>query len=91
MTDTAPGPWAPVAESPSTTSVQRAVAALAEGRMVVVTDDADREDEGDLVVAADAVTPAQLGFVVRHTTGIVCARVSPPLPASLDCWASTCA
>lgn len=76
MTDTAPGPHTPVAELPSTTSVQRAVAALAAGRMVVVTDDADREDEGDLVVAADAVTPAQLGFIVRHTTGIVCAPMA---------------
>ncbi|GAA4879664.1 bifunctional 3,4-dihydroxy-2-butanone-4-phosphate synthase/GTP cyclohydrolase II [Actinomycetospora straminea] len=76
MTDTAPGECTPVAELPSTTSVQRAVAALAAGRMVVVTDDADREDEGDLVVAADAVTPAQLGFVVRHTTGIVCAPMT---------------
>ncbi|MGY1812237.1 bifunctional 3,4-dihydroxy-2-butanone-4-phosphate synthase/GTP cyclohydrolase II [Blastococcus sp. SYSU D00820] len=53
-------------------SVQRAVAALATGGMVVVTDDADREDEGDLVVAAELVTPEQMAFIVRHTTGIVC-------------------
>ena len=72
MDHTAPHPGTAVAELPSTTSVQRAVAALAAGRMVVVTDDAEREDEGDLVVAADAVTCAQLAFVVRHTTGIVC-------------------
>ncbi|CCG03721.1 bifunctional 3,4-dihydroxy-2-butanone-4-phosphate synthase/GTP cyclohydrolase II [Blastococcus saxobsidens] len=59
-------------------SVQRAVAALAAGRLVVVVDDADREDEGDLVGAAELVTEAQMAFIVRHSTGIVCA----PLPAS---------
>lgn len=58
-------------------SVQSAVAALADGGMVVVVDDADREDEGDLVVAADAVTAEQVAFMVRHTTGILCA----PMPA----------
>ncbi|MFC5138331.1 bifunctional 3,4-dihydroxy-2-butanone-4-phosphate synthase/GTP cyclohydrolase II [Actinomycetospora rhizophila] len=68
----------PVAGLPSTTSVQQAVAALAAGRMVVVTDDADREDEGDLVLAADAATPEQLAFVVRHSTGIVCVPMSGP-------------
>lgn len=58
-------------------AVQHAVAALAEGRMVVVVDDADREDEGDLIVAAEFVTAPQMAFMVRHGTGIVCT----PLPA----------
>lgn len=61
---------------PATGSVQQAVAALAAGQMVVVIDDADREDEGDLVVSAAAVTPDQVAFIVRHTTGIVCAPMS---------------
>jgi 3,4-dihydroxy 2-butanone 4-phosphate synthase/GTP cyclohydrolase II len=55
-----------------TEAVQAAVAALAAGGMVIVVDDADREDEGDLVVAAELVTAEQMGFLVRHTTGIVC-------------------
>ncbi len=59
-------------------SVQRAVAALAAGRMVVVIDDVDREDEGDLVAAAELITERQMAFLVRHTTGIVCA----PMPAA---------
>ena len=59
-------------------SVQSAVATLAAGGMVVVVDDEDREDEGDLVVAAELVTTEQMAFVVRHTTGIVCA----PMPAT---------
>ncbi|QIZ37738.1 bifunctional 3,4-dihydroxy-2-butanone-4-phosphate synthase/GTP cyclohydrolase II [Saccharopolyspora sp. ASAGF58] len=53
-------------------AVRRAVTALAEGRMIVVVDDHDRENEGDLVLAADNVTPEQMAFLVRHTTGIVC-------------------
>ncbi|MFD4195080.1 bifunctional 3,4-dihydroxy-2-butanone-4-phosphate synthase/GTP cyclohydrolase II [Amycolatopsis thermoflava] len=53
-------------------AVERAVTALAEGRMVVVVDDHDRENEGDLILAADSVTPEQMTFLVRNTTGIVC-------------------
>lgn len=55
-----------------TESVQRAVTALAHGQMIVVIDDADREDEGDLVVPARSMTEAQMAFLVRYTTGIVC-------------------
>lgn len=61
-------------------AVQRAIAALAGGGMVIVTDDEDREHEADLVLAAESVTAAQIAFVVRHSTGIVCA----PMPAT---WA----
>jgi 3,4-dihydroxy 2-butanone 4-phosphate synthase/GTP cyclohydrolase II len=46
--------------------------------MIIVTDDADRENEGDLIVAAELATTAQLAFMVRHTTGIICA----PMPAA---------
>ena len=61
--------------------IARAVTELAAGRPVVVVDDADREDEGDLVLAAAHATPEALAFVVRHTTGIVCV----PMPgAELD-------
>ncbi|OBI41385.1 bifunctional 3,4-dihydroxy-2-butanone-4-phosphate synthase/GTP cyclohydrolase II [Mycobacterium sp. E796] len=58
-------------------SVHRAVAALARGRIIVVADDLDRENEGDLVCAAEAVGAEQMAFLIRHTTGIVCA----PMPA----------
>jgi 3,4-dihydroxy 2-butanone 4-phosphate synthase/GTP cyclohydrolase II len=53
--------------------VQAAIAAFARGEMVVVTDDDDRENEGDLFVAASLCTPAQMAFIIRHTSGIVCA------------------
>jgi len=45
--------------------------------MVIVVDDPDREDEGDLVRAAESVTTEQMAFLVRHTTGIICAPMGP--------------
>lgn len=59
-------------------AVSTAVGALAEGRMVVVVDDAERENEADLVMAARFVTPEAMTFFVRHTTGIICV----PMPGN---------
>ncbi len=53
-------------------SIEDALAALARGEMVVVLDDKHRENEGDLIIAAEHATPEALAFIVRHTTGIVC-------------------
>ncbi len=61
-----------------TEQVRSAAAALAAGEMVVVVDDADRENEGDLVVAAEHITTEQMAFLIRHSTGIVCA----PMPSA---------
>ena len=52
--------------------IEDAVAAIAAGGMVVVVDDEDRENEGDLVMAAEAADEAALAFIVRHTSGVVC-------------------
>jgi 3,4-dihydroxy 2-butanone 4-phosphate synthase / GTP cyclohydrolase II len=57
--------------------VEAAIAAFARGEMVVVTDDDDRENEGDLFVAASLCTPEQMAFIIRNTSGIVCAPLSP--------------
>ncbi|MGA7273139.1 MAG: bifunctional 3,4-dihydroxy-2-butanone-4-phosphate synthase/GTP cyclohydrolase II [Acidimicrobiia bacterium] len=48
------------------------VAAMGRGEMVILVDDADRENEGDLILAAERATPEKLGFMLRHTSGIVC-------------------
>jgi 3,4-dihydroxy 2-butanone 4-phosphate synthase/GTP cyclohydrolase II len=56
--------------------VDEAIAAIGEGQLVVVVDDDDRENEGDLVVAAAKATPAALAFLIRHTCGIVCAPLA---------------
>ena len=56
--------------------VRAAVRALAAGRMVVVADDREREDEGDLVAAAALMSAEQMAFFLRHGSGIVCAPMS---------------
>jgi len=56
--------------------VRAAVRALATGRMVVVADDSEREDEGDLVAAAALMSAEQMAFFLRHGSGIVCAPMS---------------
>jgi 3,4-dihydroxy 2-butanone 4-phosphate synthase/GTP cyclohydrolase II len=53
-------------------SVEDGLAAVAQGEMVVVLDDKHRENEGDLIMAAEHATPEALAFMVRHCTGIVC-------------------
>ncbi len=45
------------------------------GGMVIMVDDEDRENEGDLIVAAEKATPSQVGFILRHTSGIICMPV----------------
>src|SRR4029453_9767385 len=50
--------------------------AFADGEIVVVTDDDDREGEGDLIVAASLCTTEKMAFIIRHTSGIVCAPVT---------------
>lgn len=64
-----------------TTDMERvadAIRAFENGEIVVVMDDDDRENEGDLIVAAVHCTPEKMGMFIRHTSGIVCA----PMPAS---------
>lgn len=56
--------------------VAEAIRAFERGEMVVVTDDDDRENEGDLIVAATKVTTEQMAFMVRHTSGIICAPMT---------------
>src|SRR6266571_2930139 len=57
-------------------SVREAIDAFARGEIVVVTDDDDRENEGDLIIAAVHTTAEKMAFIIRHTCGIVCAPVT---------------
>jgi 3,4-dihydroxy 2-butanone 4-phosphate synthase/GTP cyclohydrolase II len=57
---------------PSFAAIEDAVDAIREGRMVIVVDDEDRENEGDLTVAAEKVTPAIVNFMARHGRGLIC-------------------
>lgn len=57
--------------------IEVAIAAVAAGGIVVVVDDEDRENEGDLIMAADAATPEAIAFFVRYTSGVICVGLPP--------------
>ncbi len=64
--------------------VEDALAAIARGEMVVVVDDADRENEGDLILAAEKATPEAIAFMVRHTSGLLCSPLTGERLDALD-------
>lgn len=53
-------------------TVEEALAAIADGEFVLVMDDEERENEGDLIIAAEKVTAEKLAFMIRHTSGLIC-------------------
>jgi 3,4-dihydroxy 2-butanone 4-phosphate synthase/GTP cyclohydrolase II len=55
--------------------IDEIVAAIGRGEMVIMVDDEDRENEGDLILAAETATQSQIGFMLRHTSGIICLPV----------------
>ena len=71
----AKSPFAPIAE---------AVDAIRDGRMIIVVDDEDRENEGDLTVAAEKVTPEIINFMARHGRGLICMPMTEERLAELD-------
>ncbi len=56
--------------------IEDIIAAIARGEMVVMVDDEDRENEGDLTMAAEFATPEKIAFIVRHSTGVICAPMT---------------
>ena len=74
MTDRA-RPFAPIGD---------AIAAIARGEIVVVVDDEDRENEGDLIMAAEFATPEKIAFYVRHTSGVICVALTGERCDELD-------
>ncbi|MEX2275613.1 MAG: bifunctional 3,4-dihydroxy-2-butanone-4-phosphate synthase/GTP cyclohydrolase II [Actinomycetota bacterium] len=65
-----------VREDSTFSTIEEAVADIERGRMVIVIDDADRENEGDFIMAADRATPEAINFMVTHGRGIVCMPVT---------------
>jgi 3,4-dihydroxy 2-butanone 4-phosphate synthase/GTP cyclohydrolase II len=65
-------------------SIKDALAEFADGKFLIVTDDQSRENEGDLIVLAEKVTPEQTAFMVRHTTGILCVAIDRATAHRLD-------
>ncbi|ASY66395.1 3,4-dihydroxy-2-butanone 4-phosphate synthase (plasmid) [Sinorhizobium sojae CCBAU 05684] len=64
--------------------IEDAVQAIARGEMVVVVDDQDRENEGDIVVASQAVTPQHIAFMMNHARGLVCVAMEGEQLDALD-------
>ena len=54
-------------------TIEEAIAEIAAGRMVVVVDDEDRENEGDLIIAVEKVTPEDINFMATYARGLICA------------------
>ena len=57
-------------------SIDEAISAIREGNFVIVVDDADRENEGDLIIAAENITPEQVNFMLKHARGVLCAPIT---------------
>jgi 3,4-dihydroxy 2-butanone 4-phosphate synthase/GTP cyclohydrolase II len=65
-------------------SVEEGIARIARGEALIVVDDEDRENEGDLIVAADLVTPEAVNFMARHGRGLICIALTPERCDELD-------
>ncbi len=65
-------------------TIEEAIEEIRQGRMVVVVDDEDRENEGDLVMAAEKATPESINFMVRYGRGLVCAPLTAKRVAELE-------
>ncbi|MFJ3383859.1 MULTISPECIES: 3,4-dihydroxy-2-butanone-4-phosphate synthase [unclassified Curtobacterium] len=78
----APGP-AP-ARVAGLATIDDAVAAIAAGRPVIVADDEDRENEGDVILAAELASPEWIAWTVAHSSGFICAPVSAAIADALD-------
>jgi 3,4-dihydroxy 2-butanone 4-phosphate synthase/GTP cyclohydrolase II len=64
--------------------IEEAIAAIAHGEIVVVVDDEDRENEGDLIMAAQVATPEKIAFFLAHTSGVICVPLTPERADQLD-------
>lgn len=60
-------------------SIEDTIAAFRNGEFIIVLDDLSRENEGDLIIAAEDITPSKMAFMIRHTSGLICAPIPPSL------------
>jgi 3,4-dihydroxy 2-butanone 4-phosphate synthase/GTP cyclohydrolase II len=64
--------------------IEEAIGAIRDGRMIIVVDDADRENEGDLTIAADRTTPEAINFMAKYGRGLICMPMTEERLAELD-------
>src|ERR1700685_1518277 len=67
----------PLSGTRSFANIENAIAAVRAGIMVIVVDDEDRENEGDLTIAAEKITPEAINFMARHGRGLICLAMMP--------------
>jgi len=65
-------------------SIEETISAFKNGEFIVVLDDLSRENEGDLIIAGEDMTPEKMAFMVRHTSGLICAPIPPSLTTKFD-------
>ena len=71
-------------EEPKLNSVEEAVRDFKEGKFVIVVDDEDRENEGDLIIAAEKITPEKVNFMLKNARGVLCAPITLSRCKELD-------
>ena len=64
--------------------IEKAIDAVRDGEMIIVVDDEDRENEGDLTIAADKITPAAIAFMAKHGSGLICVPMTEDRLAELE-------
>src|ERR687896_2383420 len=64
--------------------IEEAVEAIRDGRMIIVVDDEDRENEGDLTIAAEKITPDAINFMAKYGRGLICMPMTEERFAELD-------
>jgi 3,4-dihydroxy 2-butanone 4-phosphate synthase / GTP cyclohydrolase II len=79
-----PGKSAAAPKPAPLNSIDDILADLSAGRMVLIMDDEDRENEGDLIMAAERATPEAVAFMIRHTSGIICVPMEEPSLTRLE-------
>ena len=72
-------------------SIESVVSDLRNGKMVIVVDDADRENEGDLILAAECVTPQAINFMAKHGRGLICVPTTSERLKQLCAFSQACA
>ena len=65
-------------------SIEEAVADFKDGKFLIVVDDEDRENEGDLIIAAEKITPEKVNFMLKHARGVLCAPITMTRCNELD-------
>mgnify|MGYP002737638510 CR=1 FL=1 len=65
-------------------TIEEAIEAIRDGHFIIVVDDEDRENEGDLIIAAECITPEKINFMETHARGLICAPVTKERAEELE-------